>query len=208
MRANNLSESELRIKCRSELRKMSARIEAGETIPEPRRQLLKAAMPSTPEKAREGVALLRATLNSGSPFLPSPGQFISWCKQDAFAAAGLPDEETLYSRVMTYCAQRGDYASPEHYPWKSNADYWMVTSRRLHQAIEKVIDEFFSGLKQVFPASVSTVWRDPADEAAAKRQWIAALAENGVTSKQQLSAGMRQARAVGHTENSDEPARP
>ncbi len=46
--------------------------------------------------------------------------------------------------------------------------------RRLHQAIEKVIDEFFSGLKQVFPASVSTVWRDPADEAAAKRQWIAA----------------------------------
>ncbi|ORM78324.1 replication protein P [Pantoea eucrina] len=69
--------------------------------------------------------------------------------------------------------------------------------RRLHQEVEKLMNEFFDGLKQVFPASVSTAWRTQADEAAAKRQWIAAFAENGVTSKQQLSAGMRQARASG-----------
>lgn len=70
---------------------------------------------------------MRQARASGSPFLPSPGQFISWCRQGAFAAAGLPDEDTLYGMVMTYCAKRGDYASPELYPWKSNADYWMVT---------------------------------------------------------------------------------
>ncbi|WP_017346141.1 replication protein P [Pantoea sp. A4] len=69
--------------------------------------------------------------------------------------------------------------------------------RRLHQEVEKLMDEFFEGLKQVFPASVSTAWRNPADEAAAKRQWIAAFAENGITSKQHLQAGMRQARASG-----------
>lgn len=64
---------------------------------------------------------------SGSPFLPSPGQFIEWCKEASFSAAGMPDEDELYSMVMTYCAKRGDYASPEQYPWKNNADYWMVT---------------------------------------------------------------------------------
>ena len=67
MRAGNLSEAELRVKCRSELRKMSARIEAGEEIPEPRKQLLKLSIPSTTEKAQEGVAMLRAALRRGKP---------------------------------------------------------------------------------------------------------------------------------------------
>jgi len=43
---------------------MSERIEAGEEIPEPRKQLLKLSIPSTSEKAMEGVALLRATLKA------------------------------------------------------------------------------------------------------------------------------------------------
>ncbi|WP_343552138.1 replication protein P [Pantoea sp.] len=64
---------------------------------------------------------------SGSPFLPSPGQFIEWCKEASFSAFGLPDEDSLYSMVMTYCAKRGDYETAELYPWKTNADYWMVT---------------------------------------------------------------------------------
>ncbi|WP_427003664.1 replication protein P [Pantoea eucrina] len=93
-----------------------------------KRQWIAALAENGVTRKQQLSAGMRQARASGSPFLPSPGQFISWCKQDAFAAAGLPDEETLYSRVMTYCAQRGDYASPEHYPWKSNADYWMVTS--------------------------------------------------------------------------------
>ncbi|WP_407568592.1 replication protein P [Pantoea sp. GABEPS69] len=28
---------------------------------------------------------------SGSPFRPSPGQFINWCKDGENGAAGLPD---------------------------------------------------------------------------------------------------------------------
>jgi hypothetical protein len=64
---------------------------------------------------------------SGSPFLPSPGQFIEWCKEASLSAAGMPDEDELYSMVMTYCAKRGDYQTAELYPWKTNVDYWMVT---------------------------------------------------------------------------------
>ena len=64
---------------------------------------------------------------SGSPFWPSPGEFIQWCKRDDYSAVGLPDEDELYDMVMKYCARRGLYETPEKYPWKTNADYWMVT---------------------------------------------------------------------------------
>lgn len=69
--------------------------------------------------------------------------------------------------------------------------------RGVHEGVERLVDALFNNLKQVFPASVSTAWRNPNDEAAAKRQWIAAFAENGINSKQQLSSGMREARASG-----------
>lgn len=67
--------------------------------------------------------------------------------------------------------------------------------RGVHEDAERLVEALFSNLKQVFPASVSTAWRHPNDEAAAKRQWIAAFAENGIHNKQQLSAGMKLARA-------------
>lgn len=65
----------------------------------------------------------------------------------------------------------------------------------VNENAEKLVDALFQNLKQVFPAAVSTVFRNPADEAAAKRQWIAAFAENGIRSREQLSAGMQHARA-------------
>lgn len=72
-----------------------------------------------------GMKLARASV---SPFWPTPGQFISWCRKGDYAAAGLPDENTLYDMVMRYCAQRGLYHSPEACPWQDNTHYWMVTS--------------------------------------------------------------------------------
>jgi len=38
----------------------------------------------------------------------------------------VPDEDELYDIVMKYCARHGLYESPEAYPWKSNACFWMV----------------------------------------------------------------------------------
>jgi len=68
-------------------------------------------------------------------------------------------------------------------------------ARMVNPDAEKMVDALFKNLKQVFPASVNTTFRNPADEVSAKRQWIAAFAENGITSRQQLSAGMQHARA-------------
>ncbi|MDE9479605.1 DNA replication protein [Xenorhabdus bovienii] len=60
---------------------------------------------------------------------------------------------------------------------------------------ERLVDVLFKNLKSVFPAAISTIFKDSSDEVAAKRQWIAAFAENGIRTKEQLSAGMRYARA-------------
>jgi hypothetical protein len=79
----------------------------------------------TREQLSAGMQHARA---SESPFWPSPGQFIAWCKGAALKAAGLPDENELYILTMTYARRRGGYVSPEAYPWPSPAVYWMVTT--------------------------------------------------------------------------------
>ncbi|MBH3127112.1 DNA replication protein [Serratia marcescens] len=76
------------------------------------------------EQLSAGMQHARA---SESPFWPSPGQFIAWCKQGAIRAFGLPEDAELYDMVMDYSARRGLYDTPEAFPWTSNAAYWMVT---------------------------------------------------------------------------------
>ncbi|MDI7599459.1 replication protein P [Cronobacter sakazakii] len=77
-------------------------------------------------KAQLKAGMQRARA-SESPFWPSPGQFIAWCKDAEFRGSGLPDTTELFEMVMQYCAKKCQYATPEEYPWKSNACYWMVT---------------------------------------------------------------------------------
>ncbi|HHR6141435.1 TPA: replication protein P [Providencia alcalifaciens] len=60
---------------------------------------------------------------------------------------------------------------------------------------EQLVDVLFRNLKQIFPAAVNTTFKNPSDESDAKRQWIAAFAENGITTREQLQNGMRHARA-------------
>ncbi|EIV7044134.1 phage replication protein [Escherichia coli] len=60
---------------------------------------------------------------------------------------------------------------------------------------EKLVDMLFENLMQVFPASTQTNLRTDADIRVAKQQWIAAFAESGITSREQLSAGMQKARS-------------
>ncbi|HDI3022747.1 DNA replication protein [Cronobacter sp. EKM101R] len=76
------------------------------------------------EQLAAGMKRARASL---SPFWPSPGQFIDWCREGEFEQAGLPAVAELLAMVRTYCACRGLYASPEDYPWQQAAHYWLVT---------------------------------------------------------------------------------
>ena len=58
---------------------------------------------------------------------------------------------------------------------------------------ERLVDALFRQLKQIFPASTQTNLRTAAEEKTAKRQWIAAFSENGIRTREQLSAGVRNA---------------
>ncbi|WP_042291648.1 replication protein P [Citrobacter sedlakii] len=73
----------------------------------------------------------------------------------------------------------------------------MVGNERkvVNSAAEKLVDMLFENLMQVFPASTQTNLRTDGDIRVAKQQWIAAFAESGITSREQLSAGMQKARS-------------
>lgn len=60
--------------------------------------------------------------------IPSPGQFVAWCREEASVNAGLPNVSELVDMVYEYCRKRGLYPDAESYPWKSNAHYWLVTN--------------------------------------------------------------------------------
>ncbi|ELY3422281.1 DNA replication protein [Cronobacter sakazakii] len=94
------------------------------------------------EQLAAGMKRARASL---SPFWPSPGEFIQWCREGEFEQAGLPSPKELIAMVHTYCAQRGLYADPTEYPWRHASHYWMVTQlysqMRIHGWSESVLAE-------------------------------------------------------------------
>lgn len=63
---------------------------------------------------------------SGSPFFPSAGQFIAWCKADDYAALGLPTVEELQYRLNKFRAF-GGFAEIERFEFISDAEYWLIT---------------------------------------------------------------------------------
>ncbi|WP_249531511.1 replication protein P [Escherichia coli] len=65
----------------------------------------------------------------------------------------------------------------------------------VNMSAERLVDALFKQLKQLFPAAVVTNLKTPEQEVAAKQQWIAAFAEGGIRTREQVSAGMRHARA-------------
>ncbi|MBC8947307.1 replication protein P [Xenorhabdus indica] len=74
----------------------------------------------TKEQLSAGMRYARA---NESPFWPSPGLFVKWCKQGEAIAVGLPTEDELYDMFRDYCRRRGW----DDFKWQSNACYWMVT---------------------------------------------------------------------------------
>ncbi len=62
---------------------------------------------------------------------------------------------------------------------------------------EKLVDVLFENLLLLFPASRNTVFAAPDEVAAMKRQWITAFAEGGITTLEQVKAGVSMARQHG-----------
>ncbi|KFC12669.1 origin specific replication binding factor [Trabulsiella guamensis ATCC 49490] len=97
-------------------------------IDEIRRQWVMAFMENGITSMTQVDAGMRVARRQERPFLPSPGQFVTWCKVEEAAAAGLPDAHELVDLIYEYCRTRGLYPDAESYPWQSNAHYWLVTT--------------------------------------------------------------------------------
>lgn len=90
------------------------------------------------DQVNAGMKIAR---QQATPFLPSPGQFIAWCKQGATRAAGLPDTDELYDMVMDYAKRRDMFSSAEAFPWPSNPAYWMVTKLYSQQRVQGLSEQ-------------------------------------------------------------------
>ncbi|ENG0873434.1 TPA: replication protein P [Yersinia enterocolitica] len=90
------------------------------------------------DQVNAGMKIAR---QQATPFLPSPGQFIAWCKQGATRAAGLPDADELYDMVMDYAKRRDMFSSAEAFPWPSNPVYWMVTKLYSQQRVQGLSEQ-------------------------------------------------------------------
>ncbi|HHH1014180.1 TPA: replication protein P [Yersinia enterocolitica] len=90
------------------------------------------------DQVNAGMKIAR---QQATPFLPSPGQFIAWCKQGATRAAGLPDADELYDMVMDYAKRRDMFSSAEAFPWPSNPAYWMVTRLYSQQRVQGLSEQ-------------------------------------------------------------------
>lgn len=64
----------------------------------------------------------------------------------------------------------------------------------INEQAEKLVNMLFDNLVQIFPAAKHTVFSNQEDISATKRQWVLAFIENGITSVEQLKAGMSIAR--------------
>ncbi len=81
---------------------------------------------------------LRVARQQEKTFVPSPGQFVAWCRAEECAAVGLPDQAEPMDLFYRYCRTRGSYLDAESFPWpgkidgkntrKSSANYWIVTT--------------------------------------------------------------------------------
>lgn len=78
---------------------------------------------TTAEQFKQGIAQAE---KSATPFFPSVGQFIEWCKLVDYSVLGLPDEVTLLARVKAFQGYGMD--NIDKFKFVSNAEYWLITT--------------------------------------------------------------------------------
>ncbi|HIB5815733.1 TPA: replication protein P [Klebsiella pneumoniae] len=98
-----------------------------EDLNEMRRQWLLAFKENGITTMEQINAGMRVARKQEKPFMPSPGQFVAWCRSEEVVAAGLPDVNELMEMIYRYCRTRGLYPDAESYPWERNEHYWLVT---------------------------------------------------------------------------------
>ncbi|WP_266098715.1 replication protein P, partial [Klebsiella aerogenes] len=80
---------------------------SAEDLNEMRRQWLLAFKENGITTMEQINAGMRVARKQEKPFMPSPGQFVAWCRSEQAVSAGLPDANELVDMVYQYCRTRG-----------------------------------------------------------------------------------------------------
>jgi len=68
-----------------------------------------------------------------NPFVPSPGQFISWCQEGTAQNLGLPTVQQVMTEFYKYSREFGySCQTAEEFEWSYPVMYWIVTDLRKH----------------------------------------------------------------------------
>lgn len=76
---------------------------------------------------------MKKARQQSTPFVPSPGQFVSWCKEGEASDIGLPTVAQVIREFNKYSAEIGfSCQTAEEFPWSNPVMYWIVTDLRRH----------------------------------------------------------------------------
>ncbi|HGV4195015.1 TPA: replication protein P [Escherichia coli] len=86
---------------------------------------------TTMEQVNAGM---RVTRRQERPFLPSPGQFVAWCKQSG-GALGITVDQVI-TEYWDWRNRSFEFTSSEHFPWSQPVMYHICVELR-HRSIER-----------------------------------------------------------------------
>ena len=106
------------------------------------------------EQVKRGMAAARAKTNG---YLPSVGEFISWCNSYDNHELGLPTQDELESRLQKYFGYAKD---PYNFPFRSKAEYYLLKTihdgygkkkwEDCQKAMPKILSEVIEKVKTGF----------------------------------------------------------
>lgn len=123
---------------------------------------------TTADQFKRGIAQAE---RDSSPFFPSVGKFIQWCKQDCYEALGLPSEDKLYQRLIRF--QKYGMLEIHKFEFESDAEYWLLTDlycnnreaseEKLKKAVGKALEKMAKRLEagEILPPRQITLPEKP-----------------------------------------------
>lgn len=93
---------------------------------------------------------LRVARRSESPFLPSVGQFVAWCKRAKTEALQIPSRVEVESQILAYSsgAKGADQIHPLTYWVRQNMDYYRWR-RGPSEKTDRLLDDAYSRALQL-----------------------------------------------------------
>ncbi|WP_443092476.1 replication protein P [Basfia succiniciproducens] len=104
---------------------------------------------TTFEQVKRGMAAVRAKSNG---YLPSVGEFISWCKSgNEYAHLGLPSADDLAKRVKAFMGY--GFELEDQFAFASDLEYWLITDVYRKCKVNRWNDkQFDAGVKETLDA--------------------------------------------------------